>query len=153
MPISSAKSSRAGYTIAELVAVLIIIALAMAIVGPRIVAGDSRDLRRAADQVETAAAHARALAMRSGADVVMRLDLDRGEITLEPQGALYRLPALDRIEAVVAESENGETGPGIRFFAEGGATGGRIDIEHGEGQRHILVNWLTGRAGDVEPDD
>jgi general secretion pathway protein H len=147
--VTARNEARAGFTLAELLVILAVIALSLAVVGPRIFGGEGRTIETAVERLEGAAARTRALARRTGADAVMQVDLGAGVITIEPQGEVIRLPELDGLEARVAEDEIDGRIYGVRFFPEGGATGGRYDLELGEQRRRVMIDWLTGRTRHV----
>ena len=90
MPTSSARSSRrAGYTLAELLIVLVIIGLTLALVAPRLFfTSDAAKLDRAVRGFESAARSARASARLTGRDVLMTVHLDDGVVAalgVEPE--------------------------------------------------------------------
>lgn len=94
MPTSSARSSRrAGYTLAELLVVLVIIGLTLALVAPRLFfTSDGAKLDRAVRSFDTAARAARANARLRGHDVLLTVHLDNGVFRIEPDGPVYELP-------------------------------------------------------------
>ena len=49
-----------------------------------------------------------------------------------------------------ASQGDGDAVAGIRFFADGSASGGRVTVTAESGQRHVMVHWLTGTVEIVE---
>lgn len=148
MPTSSARSSRrAGYTLAELLVVLVIIGLTLALVAPRLFfTSDAANLDRAVRSFETAARNARSSARLSGQDVLMTVHLDDAVLRIEPDGPDYILPGEPVLRATVAEAELDPPLAGIRFFPDGSSTGGDIAIVYGERERIASVGWITGQV-------
>jgi general secretion pathway protein H len=60
---------------------------------------------------------------------------------------VYTLPGDLHLQLLTAESEivNEDRGA-IRFFADGGSTGGRVTLSAGERAYVVDVSWLTGRV-------
>ena len=148
MPTSSARSSRrAGYTLAELLVVLVIIGLTLALVAPRLFfTSDGAKPDRAVRSFDTAARAARANARLTGHDVLLTVHLDDGVFRIEPDGPIYELPGDPVLRATVAEAELDPPLAGIRFFPDGSSTGGDIAIVYGERERITSVEWITGRV-------
>lgn len=145
---SSARSSRrAGYTLAELLVVLVIIGLTLALVAPRLFfTSDAARLDRAVRSFDTAARNARSSARLTGRDVLLTVHLDDGVLRIEPDGPDYELPGDPVLRATVAEAELDPPLAGIRFFPDGSSTGGDIAIVYGERERIASVEWITGRV-------
>ncbi|MCW5724703.1 MAG: prepilin-type N-terminal cleavage/methylation domain-containing protein [Maricaulaceae bacterium] len=142
-----AETGRGGYTLAELVVVLAIIALIVALVAPRLLTtSDAAEVRRAAALIETAARAARADARITGRDAAMIVDLQARTIEISPRGRVHDLPRSVEIEAVVADTELAQSRAAVRFFPDGGATGGRFDLAAGRVRGAVRVNWITGRT-------
>jgi general secretion pathway protein H len=122
--------------------------LILAMVLPGRLFGDGAlELRAAARAIAGGLERARSLALASGTETVFAVDVERhlfrvpGEarpVALPPQASL----ALRTVRGDVADAGMG----GIRFFPDGGSTGGGVAItQDGQGYR-ITVSWLTGRV-------
>jgi general secretion pathway protein H len=148
MPTSSARSSkRGGYTLAELLVALVIIALTLAIVGPRLYfSSDAALADRAVRSFESAARAARAEARLSGSDTVLTVNLDTAVLRIEPSGQEFRLPEQLALTATVAEAELDPPLAGIRFFPDGSSTGGDVGVALGDAERALTIEWITGRV-------
>ena len=58
-----------------------------------------------------------------------------------------KLPERYRYTLETAASERlGERVAAIRFFPDGGSTGGRVVLGFGDRERAVDVDWLTGRV-------
>lgn len=87
---------------------------------------------------------ARALAVRSG---------DAAVLTLAPGGRGYLLPdqSLRPLPEGLALQAAGAASPGIRFFPDGSASGGRVTVTGSGGLLAVAVDPTTGAATMVRP--
>tara|TARA_R110002072_G_scaffold94046_1_gene208173 strand:+ start:272 stop:748 length:477 start_codon:yes stop_codon:yes gene_type:complete len=156
MPISAATFAdrKAGYTLAELLVVLVIVGLTLTFVAPRLFfTSEASQVRRAAETLELSARAARAAARLTGRDAILVVDVDARRAWVEPDGQAYTLPDSVDIRATVAESELDEERAAIRFFAEGGSTGGTYEVEAGDTMLIVQIDWITGLTSRGVPDD
>ncbi|MEE2565725.1 GspH/FimT family pseudopilin [Hyphobacterium marinum] len=156
MRISAATSvsPRAGYTLAELIVVLVIIGLALAVVAPRLFStSDAGTMRSAVAMLDNAARTARTSARLAGRETVLVVDVDARIARIEPGGETIDLPDTLAIEATVAESELDGALAGVRFFPEGGSTGGTYRLTAGDAALNLRIDWITGLAARELPDD
>lgn len=132
---------RAGFTLIELLAVLVLAGLAMALVPPLLGKGGDRarldhDRRAILDLLR----QARSDAIVSGRTIAFKIDAER---------RLYGVDRADRTleEGVELTVETPLAHAGeIRFFADGSASGGQIDLDNPAGHDRVQVDWLTGKA-------
>ena len=139
--------SQLGFTLLELIIVLVISVLGFAVVGSKISNGNETTRLQAASRDIASAlryAHGQALVSHQTVSVVINLDDNSYRISL--QDKIYALPEQIDISLVVAEEEFAAGEGGIRFFADGSSTGGRITLEWAAQQRQIDVNWITGEV-------
>lgn len=130
----------------ELMVAMAVVATLMAVAVPASVRFyQSMQYRQAVGDVITTLGKARYQAINSGRAQDVIVSPDRNIIELN--GKLSRLPEEFNV-AVHSAGEVGYQGEGvIRFYPEGGSSGGGIDIERpgGRGVR-ISVDWLMGRV-------
>ena len=135
-----------GFTMIELIAAITIGAMMLALAVPASVKMyETMQYRSAVKDAVTLLASARYKAIDSGRAQDVRIKPDEREIQLND--ATETLPG-NLTVAVTSARELNQQGVGvIRFYPEGGSSGGGIDIEreNGSGVR-ISVDWLIGRV-------
>jgi len=144
--INQAHSSEAGFTIVELIAAVTIGAMMLALAVPASMKMyESMQYRGAVKDAVTLLASARYKAIDSGRAQDVRITPDERELRFND--TTRTLPDGLKV-AVTSARELNEQGVGvIRFYPEGGSSGGGLDIEreNGSGVR-ISVDWLIGRV-------
>jgi len=143
----------AGFTLLELLIVLVIAALLFTTVPPlvsKVIPGV--ELRGAVRQLVAGMRMTRDAALSTGEEQVLVVDVENRHFSV--RGRSYPLPKSAEIELFTAESEllDQNTG-GIRFFPNGGATGGRVTLTQGQRRYAVDVDWLTAKIRVLEPDD
>ena len=141
-----------GFTLIELLLVIVIIAMAAAVAVPNIGSGNqTASLNAAAREMASALRFARGYALTRRKESTFSVDLENNSYQLTGKKKVYKIAKdivviLDIAQSQIIDENHG----GIRFFADGSSTGGRITLELGESKRQLDVNWLTGQ---VEIDD
>ena len=145
-PRASARAG--GVTLLELLVVLAIMALAAAFVLPLFGSGVSTaELKGAARQVAAGLRLARSEAVAKRQETRLLLDLEQRTMQLERDPRVQALPRDLELKLFTAQSDLvGETAGAIRFFPDGGSTGGRVTLAAGERKYDVDVDWLTGRV-------
>jgi general secretion pathway protein H len=135
-------AGKAGFTFIEMLVVLGVLALVAGLALPLLVAPRQRaEFRHVAREVAAALREARALAQQRGRTAEFSLDAASGRYRIDGVPPVERrLPAGIR-PILLAPADTG----GIRFFAEGGSTGGGVRLVQGDRQQDVVVDWLTGR--------
>ncbi len=136
-------SRTSGFTLLEILVVLVILGLALGIVANR---GPARspalDARGAAGQVARAMRLARSQAIAGNRPVAFTLDVARRAFRVGA-GPWQALPP----ELGLGLVATADTAPGtIVFDPEGGASGGRVRISTGQAALSVGVDWLSGRV-------
>ena len=137
----------AGFTLIELVAVILIIAIATGLATVAMTGGfDGIRLRSASSEVAAQLRFTRAQALATG---------KRQDFSIDPHAHTWKAPK-DRhgslpkqlgIEFYGArEVQPSASEGGIAFFPDGASTGGRIRLSAKQAVRDIDVAWLTGEV-------
>lgn len=144
MPV--AYSTARGFTLLELIIVLLVTVLGFAVVGSNISSGNQGTrLQAAARDIASALRYAQGQALVSRRPVGVSINLGENSYRIDSRGKIYYLDKAIEISLTVAEEEFAEGREGsIRFFSDGSSTGGRITLEWGRQLRRIDVNWITG---------
>jgi len=138
----------AGFTLLELLVVLAIVSfLAVTLSGRGSRGVDSVRMETTVRSVVMDLARARGAAMASGRQTLFVVDAETARYQAGADTA-KDLPRGTRIALVTASRERMDEARGaIRFYPDGGATGGRITLRASNGhERTITVDWLSGHV-------
>lgn len=143
-----------GFTLLELLVVLAMAALLLAVVPPMVGnALPGLKLKGSARELAAALRYARGYAAVHGREAVLRLDLEGRRYTVTGRDRSYQVPEALGLELVTARTERtAEQQGAIRFFPDGGSTGGRITVSYEGRSYRVDVDWLTGRVRISAPD-
>ncbi|NML84091.1 GspH/FimT family pseudopilin [Polaromonas sp.] len=141
-------ATQAGFTLIELLVVTIIMVMAYSLAGPLVSSGvSSTELKASARQLAAGLRRARSEAVAQRRESVLTIDVEGRRFQLSGDPRLYRLPKDVDVKLFTAQSELVNTNTGsIRFFPDGGSTGGRITVTAKQRQYAVDVNWLTGQV-------
>jgi general secretion pathway protein H len=132
----------AGFTLVELLVVMGIMGLVLATVLAARPKTAATRVAVAARAVAATLQLARAQAMASNAETVVRIDAQKRQFGLAR--SMRSLPRGMTVAMTVAETERiGDSG-GMRFYPDGQASGGEIVLMLDGRASHVAVNWLTG---------
>jgi general secretion pathway protein H len=134
-----------------MIVVLMIVAMLATLLGTSVVGRlDSVRVATAARDVGAALRLTRSQAILKREEMFLEVDLDKRTYQAPGQPAV-RLPEAMELKLLTASSEveGGNVGR-IRFFADGGSTGGRVTLIAGEREWKVNVSWLT---GEIQIDD
>lgn len=150
IPVRAAR----GFTLVEVVVVLMIVALALALIGTSISRSISgAEMREVARKVTASLRYTRTKAILSKSEQVFLVDTESRTYRAADRDAV-QLPEEILVELNTARSElTSETAGGIRFYPDGGSTGGNLRLEANGRIYQVSVAWLTGEASlqkDVE---
>lgn len=136
-----------GFTLVELLVVMVIVALVLALVGTslsRSVTG--AEMRTAARKVAANLRYTRTQAILQKAEQVFMVDAENRTFQA-PDREPVELPEGMRVALTTARSElTAENVGGIRFYPDGGSTGGYIELESDNRIYKVSVAWLTGET-------
>jgi general secretion pathway protein H len=136
-----------GFTLIELLVVFAMLALIIGLVPPAFERmRDAANYRDALRGIRAEMRIARQQALVSRLETRFVIDLDQRSYRVDG-GRVHLIPDSLQIRVTTAGAESGGREAGIRFFPEGGATGGSVEIlrPSGEGMR-LRVDWLSGRV-------
>ena len=139
---------QAGFTLIELLVVTVIMVMAYSLAAPVVSSGvTSTELKASARQLAAGLRKARSEAIAQKRETMLTVDLASRRFQLSGDQRLYRLPKDVAVSLFTAQSEliNGNTGS-IRFFPDGGSTGGRVTLTARDRKYDVDVNWLTGQV-------
>lgn len=147
------RRTQAGFTLLELLVVLVIAGLLLGLVPPAAGRGsDGVRLRAAAHALAGSIALARSEAVLTNAEAAFALDLAARRFGVAGQRLEGSLDADLRV-ALTTDARSvrtdgaGNAGRGeIRFRPDGGSPGGELRVANRAGAMTIRVDWLTGRT-------
>ena len=148
-----ASNGQRGFTLVELLVVLVIAALALSLVGTSISRNVSgAEMRNAARKVAASLRYTRTQAILTKSEQVFVVDTEKRTFQAADRPT-EELPEGMNVELNTARSElTSETAGGIRFYPDGGSTGGNVRLEANGRVYQVNVTWLTGEASVERPD-
>jgi len=143
-----AAQTSAGFTLLELLIVMTIIAIAGTVVSVAMrPARGIADLKGAAMNTASRLREARSIAINRHTEQVVLIDTGRRTINYGRARSSDRIDQTIAIRVTSAASEKiAASLSGIRFFPNGGSTGGAVRFERKGQAYEVRVNWLTGRV-------
>jgi general secretion pathway protein H len=144
---TSRAGTESGFTLLELVVVVAILGLVFAIVPVSFRGAIAQaELAAAARDVAASLRRARTEAIARQRETPVEFDLDArryagvdGRVRAFPDGATVSLYTAE-VEAL------SQRAAAIRFFPDGGASGGRVTLARAGRTYFVEVEWLTGRV-------
>ena len=144
---SRVPCATAGFTLFELLVVLMIMSLVTALALPSLRrAPDHLRLEAAARTLASALRFSRVAAMARNADVVLSVDAERRSFAFSGGATIELEPEISVHMVVAAPLRRGRGVGAIRFFPDGTSSGGDIVLALDQRRVRISVNWLTGDA-------
>ena len=136
-----------GFTLVELMFVMIIAAFVLTLVGTSISRSISgAEMRTAARKLAASLRYTRTHAILVKSEQVFLIDTENRSYTA-PGRETVVLPDGMNVQLTTARSElTSENVGGIRFYPDGGSTGGHVLLEANERIYRVNVAWLTGEA-------
>lgn len=135
----------AGFTLLELLVVIVVVALLLTAVPPMLARGyEAIAYRTAVRELVAGLKGARRAAMDAGHSVTFTVDTEARRFGAGEDLA-GELPGSVQARLTVADSEVDSGRGAIRFYPDGGATGGSIELlRSGGGGVRLRVDWLLG---------
>jgi general secretion pathway protein H len=151
VPVRYSRSSTSGFTLLELLAVLLILALVAAVVVPSLGGGSAVEIKAAARSLAAGLRQTRNRALNDNRSATLAIDVAKREFQLPGEQRAHKLPESVHIVLYTARSERlGEQRAAIRFFSDGSSTGGRVTLSTDRLRYLVNVDWLTGRVRVME---
>jgi general secretion pathway protein H len=140
-----------GFSLIELVAVLVLVAIALSLVSVAFTKSlDNAKVQAASRDLVAALRYTRGQAIVKGEQAALDIDLQNNTYQA-PGKQIVHLPREMRMTLLTADSEQtGATSGRIRFFPDGASTGGHISVFMGQREWRINVSWLTGEVAREE---
>ncbi len=137
-----------GFTLIEIMVVMAILALMLVLISPTFsTALPGVSLKAAARTLAGSLRHARSRAIALNQEVVLAIDVESRRYAIVGGRTSGKLPGEGEIRLFTAQSELIDATSGtIRFFPDGGSTGGGVTFIDGERRYRVLVDWLTGQT-------
>ncbi len=137
-----------GFTLIEIMVVMAILALMLVLISPTFsTALPGVSLKAAARTLAGSLRHARSRAIALNEEVALAIDVDTRRYAIVGGNTAGKLPGEGEIRLFTAQSELIDATSGtIRFFPDGGSTGGGVTFIDGERRYRVLVDWLTGQT-------
>ncbi|MBT8048774.1 MAG: prepilin-type N-terminal cleavage/methylation domain-containing protein [Xanthomonadales bacterium] len=153
-PLGKCDGAATGFTLVEMLVVLVIVSLMLALVGTSISRNISgAEMRTAASKIASSLRYTRTQAILTKSEQVFVVDTEALTYQAGSRKA-EKLPKDMKVELNTARSElTSETAGGIRFYPDGGSTGGNVRLEANGRIYLVNVAWLTGEASVERPED
>lgn len=136
-----------GFSLLELLAVLAIMGAILVTVMPALLSTGGAELRTTARTLAAGLRRARSQAIQQHRTQSLTVDVNRREFELSFEGRTRKLPDGIDLKLFTARSAIESEGRGaIRFFADGGSTGGRITVSNPRSALLVDVDWLSGQV-------
>ena len=139
--------SQRGFTLLEMVVVMVIIAAAM-LLGVMATSGGTErmQLHSSTKQIAANLRYTRARAIATGEPQRFTID-PRGHAWQAPNGRHGKIPEALEVNFTGARQVQPQAGVGaIMFFDDGASTGGRVQLARGDAAWNVDVAWLTGEV-------
>ena len=146
---SGSQSARLahGFTLLELMVVIVIIGIVLALSPPLFSAGvTSAEQRAVARSVAQTLRFARSEAIANRTDVGVEFNLEDRTYQLPGGKKRGKWPPTMELDLTTTAAETVDPKHArVRFYSDGGSTGGRVTLKVKEREYRIDIGWLNGR--------
>jgi general secretion pathway protein H len=132
-----------GFTLLELLVVIIILALTSTLVGINL-GGDRANLESIARTLVTDLRYVRSKAMVGNTDTALVVDLDNGAYYSRAARIDRPLPASISVELTVDVRDTDGKRGSIVFYPDGSSSGGKVRLSRNGRSLQITTAWLNG---------
>jgi general secretion pathway protein H len=141
----------AGFTLLELLVVLLLLAVLAGFAGTRIAGSMERSaLDAASSALVTDLRRARSLAIVHNVPVAVRVDVGVPSFGI-PGSRTFKVSDRLKVTLFTAVSDQTTTNVGeIRFFSDGSSTGGEVTFAGDDAREYVQIDWFTGRVAVYE---
>lgn len=142
------RPSSRGFTLLELLLVLLLLGLVYALAGPMVSGGSAGlELKSATRQLAAGLRKARGIAITERHEAVLTVNVEARTFSVTGDEKTYSLPQRLELAIFTAQSELIRDKIGnIRFFPDGSSTGGRVTVSAPGAKQMLDVDWVTGRV-------
>ena len=147
MGIKYSTDRASGFTIIELIVVLLIVLLGMTVVGANFSkVSPALQLKTVGGEIVSALRFARTQAVSTQQAVSVRFNLYENTYQVQGQQQTFKLPE-DLMLSLVILTKNyaGNEIASIMFYEDGSSSGAQVLLELDNYKKQIEVNWLTGK--------
>jgi general secretion pathway protein H len=142
-----ASASSAGFTILEILVVMVIVALVFASTPVLLQAAlPSLRLQSASRDLAASLRLARSLAVSRGDVTEVRMDLERRRYRIPRLSREHELPRGVALRSTGGKDAEGREAVLVRFFPDGSSSGGRIELRGGKSAYLLEVDPVRGRV-------
>lgn len=141
------RQGQAGFTLLELLTVLVILGMAASLVALSVSRrSDRMTLSALATEIASRARATRSTAIETGRDALLSVDLEGRNIVSPGRRSHLPIPADIDLNVVASGAEQRENVSAIRFFPNGASSGGTIRVSQSGSSYEVRINWFTGRV-------
>lgn len=135
-----------GFTLIEIIIVMLLSGLIAGLVSPGIIKSMNRaDIKQTVKSLVSDLRYTRAQAIIKNKEQRILFNLSNKTYTTPKINKAITIPEGVTVKVQTAQSEiDGEYSAGIRFFTDGGSTGGNVTLIANNKVWVININWLTG---------
>lgn len=136
-----------GFTLLELLVVLVLLSLMVVIVPPSLSRPTTGELKMLTQQMASALRYTRSKAIAEKAEATFNLDVEERWYQYPGVSSGKKFSESLMVKFTAARKEFVDTTRGgIRFYPDGSSTGGEIAISQANRRQKITVSWITGKV-------